>query len=85
MKQSELTRLRKFEEENKKLKKMFADVSLQNIALKGVIEKKAVKPSQRKQLAQYAYGRISELLAKLNNLILSYFDVALYTSKLSIS
>lgn len=40
MKQSELARLRELEEENKKLKKMFADVSLQNMALKDVIEKK---------------------------------------------
>jgi putative transposase len=37
---SDLTKLRELEEENKKLKKMFADVSLQNMALKDVIEKK---------------------------------------------
>ncbi len=40
MKQSELARLRELEDENRKLKKMFADVSLQNMALKDVIEKK---------------------------------------------
>lgn len=40
MEQSDLARLKALEEENKKLKKMFADVSLQNMALKDVIEKK---------------------------------------------
>jgi len=37
---SDLTRLKSLEDENRKLKKMFADVSLQNMALKDVIEKK---------------------------------------------
>ncbi len=36
---SDLSRLKALEEENRKLKKLFADVSLQNMALKDVIEK----------------------------------------------
>jgi putative transposase len=36
----DLKRLKELEDENRKLKKMFADVSLQNMALKDVIEKK---------------------------------------------
>jgi len=40
MSASELSRLKSLEDENRKLKKMFADVSLQNMALKDVIEKK---------------------------------------------
>lgn len=40
MEQSELKRMKELEEENAKLKKMFADVSLQNVALKDIIEKK---------------------------------------------
>lgn len=40
MEQSELKRMKELEEENVKLKKMFADVSLQNVALKDIIEKK---------------------------------------------
>jgi putative transposase len=37
---SEIRRLRELEEENAKLKRMYADVSLQNVALKDLIEKK---------------------------------------------
>ena len=40
MEASDLFRLKALEEENRKLKKLFADVSLQNMALKDVIEKK---------------------------------------------
>ena len=36
---SDLSRLKALEKENRKLKKLFADVSLQNMALKDVIEK----------------------------------------------
>ena len=37
---SELTRLRELEVENKKLKEMFAELSLENRVLKDVVEKK---------------------------------------------
>jgi len=37
---SDLAKLKALEDDNRKLKKMFADVSLQNMALKEVIEKK---------------------------------------------
>ena len=40
MEASDLSRLKALEEENRKLKKLFANVSLQNMALKDVIEKK---------------------------------------------
>ncbi len=40
MDNSELKRMRELEEENAKLKKMFADVSLQNQAMKELFEKK---------------------------------------------
>jgi putative transposase len=40
MEASDLSRLKALEEENRKLKTLFADVSLQNMALKDVIEKK---------------------------------------------
>lgn len=40
MQASDLAKLKALEDENKKLKKMFADVSLQNMALKDVIAKK---------------------------------------------
>lgn len=40
MEASELSRLKELEDENRKLKKLFADASLQNMALKEIIEKK---------------------------------------------
>ncbi len=40
MEASDLKRLKELEDENKKLKQMFADLSLENQALKYVIEKK---------------------------------------------
>ena len=40
MEASDLSQLKALEEENRKLKKLFANVSVQNMALKDVIEKK---------------------------------------------
>jgi putative transposase len=37
---SQLSRLKELEEENRKLKQMYADVSLDNLALKDVLSKK---------------------------------------------
>jgi len=51
---SDSTRMRELKAENSQLKKMSADVSLQNMALKDIDEKKAIKPAERKALAQYA-------------------------------
>jgi len=40
MEASDIQRLRELEEENRKLKQMYADMSLENLALKDVIAKK---------------------------------------------
>lgn len=40
MEASDIKRLKELEEENRKLKQMFAELSLENHALKDVIEKK---------------------------------------------
>ncbi len=40
MEASDIKRLKELEEENRKLKQMFADLSLENVALKDIIEKK---------------------------------------------
>lgn len=40
MSQSDMAKLKLLEEENSKLKRMFADLSLKNAALKDLIEKK---------------------------------------------
>lgn len=40
MESSDIKRLKDLEQENRRLKQMFADLSLENRALKGIIEKK---------------------------------------------
>ncbi len=40
MEASDIKRLKDLEDENRKLKQMFADLSLENVALKDIIEKK---------------------------------------------
>ena len=40
MEASDVRRMRELEEENRKLKQMYADLSLENVMLKDVIEKK---------------------------------------------
>lgn len=40
MEASDIKRLKELEDENRKLKQMFADLSLENVALKDIIEKK---------------------------------------------
>jgi len=50
---SSLKRLKELEEENRKLKQMYADLSLELMVLKDVIEKK-VTAAQQRELAQYA-------------------------------
>lgn len=47
---SELRRLRQLEEENRKLKQIVADLSLDKAMLQAVVAKKALRPSQRKEL-----------------------------------
>ena len=51
---SALKRLRELAAENRKLKQMYADLSLENQVLKDIVEKKAVKSSERRELARYA-------------------------------
>ena len=44
---------KKLENENRRLKRMFADLSLQHDALKDVIEKKALRPAEKRKLVDY--------------------------------
>ncbi len=57
MQVSDLTRMRELEAENAKLKKMFADVSLQNMALKDIVEK-SCKASRTKGISLLCHSRI---------------------------
>jgi putative transposase len=45
---SELKRMRELEEENARLRKMYADVSMDNYVLKDIIAKKGIGPSNKK-------------------------------------
>ena len=48
---SQLKRLKEMEEENHRLKKMYADLSLDHHLLKEILEKKVLKPCERRDLA----------------------------------
>ena len=50
---SELRRIKELEAENAKLKRMFADLALENTALKDLIEKKALRPPERRMAVDY--------------------------------
>ena len=45
---NELKRLRELEEENSRLRKMYADVSMDNYVLKDIIAKKGIGPANKK-------------------------------------
>jgi len=53
---SELRRLKQLEEENRQLKKLVAELSLDKQMLQDVITKKALKPAHKRSLAEYLEG-----------------------------
>ncbi|QOV69886.1 IS3 family transposase [Citrobacter sp. BDA59-3] len=53
MEASDIKKMKDIEDENRRLKQMFADVSLENRALKDVIGKKALKPAIKRELVSY--------------------------------
>ncbi|MEM9301881.1 MAG: IS3 family transposase [Pseudomonadota bacterium] len=53
MSASELKRTRELEAENAKLKRMYADLALENTALKDLIEKKPLRPPERRAAVRY--------------------------------
>nr|WP_299244172.1 IS3 family transposase [uncultured Halomonas sp.] len=53
MEASDVKRLKELEEENRRLKQMYAELSLDHKLLKDVIGKKAVKPAVRQELVDY--------------------------------
>ncbi|HEX7762551.1 MAG TPA: IS3 family transposase [Cellvibrio sp.] len=54
MEASDVKRLKDLEEENRRLKQMYAELSLDHKILKDIVGKKAVKPAVRRELADYA-------------------------------
>ncbi len=53
MEASVIERMKDLEAENRRLKQMVADLSLENMALKDIIDKKMLRPVQRKQLVTH--------------------------------
>ncbi|EMG9490601.1 IS3 family transposase [Serratia marcescens] len=53
MEASDIKKMKDLEDENRRLKQMFADLSLENRALKDVIEKKPLKPAIKRELVNY--------------------------------
>ena len=54
MEASDIKRLKELEYENRKLKAMLSDLSLEHRVLKGIVNKKAVKSAIRRELVNYA-------------------------------
>nr|WP_229821762.1 IS3 family transposase [Photobacterium aphoticum] len=54
MEASDVKRLKELEDENRRLKQMFAELSLDHKILKDIVEKKPVKPAIRRELVDYA-------------------------------
>jgi putative transposase len=50
---SDLKRLKELEEENRRLKQMYANLSLEHAALKDIIENKTLIVEERRELAKY--------------------------------
>ncbi len=46
--------MKDLEEENRRLKQMYVNLSLEHTILKGIIEKKALKPAEKRELVDYA-------------------------------
>ncbi|EMX8464247.1 IS3 family transposase [Serratia marcescens] len=53
MEASDIKKMKDLEDDNRRLKQMFADLSLENRALKDVIEKKPLKPAIKRELVSY--------------------------------
>ncbi|WP_152561293.1 IS3 family transposase [Serratia marcescens] len=53
MEASDIKKIKDLEDENRRLKLMFADLSLENRALKDVIEKKPLKPAFKRELVTH--------------------------------
>lgn len=67
MEVSELERMKELKQENRRLKQMFADLSLEHLALKEII-KKALTPAESKSLTMtwhYQRGKVTFLVFSL--------------------
>ncbi|MGD1335192.1 IS3 family transposase [Vibrio harveyi] len=53
MEASDVKRLKELEDENRRLKQMFADLSLEHRIVKDILGKKAVKPAVKRELVEY--------------------------------
>ena len=60
MEASDIKKMKDLEDENRRLKQMFADLSLECRALKDVIEKKALKPAIKRELVSYLTAQFAK-------------------------
>lgn len=73
---SQVQRLKELEEENRRLKQMYADLALDNRMLKDVIEKKTLEPKVKREIAGdivEEYGASIARACKLMDIHRSYY------------
>ncbi len=68
MEAADIKKIKDLEDENRRLKQIFADLSLENRALKDVIviEKKALKPAIKRELVSYLTAQFAMSLSAEN-------------------
>ncbi|WP_443083706.1 IS3 family transposase [Vibrio sp. E14] len=64
MEASDVKRLKELEDENRRLKQMFADLSLEHRIVKDILGKKAVKPAVKRELVEYVRKQFQVSLRK---------------------
>jgi len=69
MELSELKRVKELEEENRKLKHMYAELALDNKMLKDILGKKVLRPGERRSLVDYLLGVYSISISRACRLV----------------
>ena len=68
--------MKDLEDENRRLKQMFADLSLECRALKDVIEK-ALKPAIKRELVSYLTAQFAELTSGMQDIVAEQDGISL--------
>ena len=76
MEASDIKKMKNLEDENRRLKQMFADLSPECRALKDVIEK-ALKPAIKRELVSYLTAQFAMSLRRLQDIVAEQDGISL--------